>query len=42
VAKRVIIHHRRVKIAAEILFDGSLTLDPPGVEIDIGDIFDGI
>jgi Uma2 family endonuclease len=43
--KRVVIHHRRDeegRIAAEILFDGPLTLDPPGFEIDIRDIFDGI
>jgi Uma2 family endonuclease len=45
VDKRVVIHHRRDeqgRIAAEILSDGPLTLDPPGFGIDIRDIFDGI
>ena len=43
--KRVVIHHRRDeerRIAADILFEGPLTLDPPGFEVDIQDIFDGI
>ena len=45
VDKRVAIHHRRGeegKNTVEILYNGWLTLDPPGFEIDIEDIFDGI
>lgn len=45
VDRRVVIHHWRNeegKIAAEIRFDGSLSLYPPGLEIDIRDVFDGI
>jgi Uma2 family endonuclease len=45
VDKRVVIHHRRHEergITAEILSDGPLTLDPPGFEIDIREIFEGI
>lgn len=45
VDRRVVIHHWRGEegtIAAEILFDGSLALYPPGLEIDIRDVFDGI
>jgi len=40
--KRVVIHHRRGdegRIEVEVLNDGSLTLDPPGLAIDILDIF---
>jgi Uma2 family endonuclease len=40
--KRVVIHHRRGdegRIQVEVLHDGSLTLDPPGLAIDILDIF---
>ena len=40
--KRVVIHHRRGdegRIEVEVLSDGSLTLDPPGLAIDILDIF---
>jgi Uma2 family endonuclease len=40
--KRVVIHHRRGdegRIEVEVLHDGSLTLDPPGLAIDILDIF---
>ncbi|MBA3325815.1 MAG: Uma2 family endonuclease [Rhodobacteraceae bacterium] len=39
---RVVIHHRRDEagaIAVQILRHGSLVLDPPAIEIDIGDIF---
>ena len=39
---RVVIHYRRDdagEIAVRILRDGALTLDPPGVEIGIADIF---
>ena len=41
---RVVIHHRRDgegQIGVRILHDGSLTLDPPGLAIDIRDVFDG-
>jgi Uma2 family endonuclease len=44
--KHVVIHHQRdeegqigVRV---VLRDGSLTLDPPGLAIDIRDIFDGL
>lgn len=40
--KLVVIHHRRDdegRIEVEILQDGSLTLDPPGLAFDIRDIF---
>jgi Uma2 family endonuclease len=40
--KRVVIHHHRSdegRIEAEVLHDGSLTLDPPGMSIHIRDIF---
>ena len=43
--KRVVIHHRRDEaggIAVRILHDGSLALDPPGLAIDVPDIFDGL
>lgn len=42
--KRVIIHHRRDekgRIGVRILHDGTLALDPPGLEIDVTDTFDG-
>ena len=40
--KRVVVHHRRDeegRITVGILRDGPLTLDPPGLAIDIRDIF---
>jgi Uma2 family endonuclease len=40
--KRVVIHHNRGdegRIEVEVINDGSLTLDPPGLEFDIRDIF---
>ncbi len=43
--KRVVIHHRRDgegRIGVGIVHDGSLELDPPGLEIDVSDIFDGL
>ena len=42
---QVVIHHRREdegRIEVQILHDGLLTLDPPGLAIDIRDIFDGL
>ncbi|CAN5782465.1 Uma2 family endonuclease [soil metagenome] len=43
--KRVVIHHRRSNegpIGVHILHDGPLTLDPPGLAIDVQDIFYGL
>jgi Uma2 family endonuclease len=43
--KRVVIHHRRDadgRIGAAIARDGLLSLDPPGLAIDIGEVFDGL
>jgi Uma2 family endonuclease len=43
--KRVVIHHRRDQdgqIGVGIVHDGPLTLDPPGLVIDLRDIFDGL
>ncbi|MBP7003287.1 Uma2 family endonuclease [Amaricoccus sp.] len=43
--KRLVIHHRRDedgRIAASVLRDGWLALDPPGLTIEIADIFDGL
>jgi Uma2 family endonuclease len=43
--RRVVIHHRRDAqglISVRIGHDGTLTLDPPGLAIDIRDIFDGL
>jgi Uma2 family endonuclease len=43
--KRVVIHHRRDedgKIAARIVREGSIALDPPGLAIEVRDIFDGL
>ncbi len=40
--KHVVIHHRRDKkgeIGVRIIHDGALTLDPPGLAIDVRDIF---
>jgi Uma2 family endonuclease len=43
--QRVVIHHRRDEegqIGARILHEGSLDLDPPGLAIEVRDIFDGL
>jgi Uma2 family endonuclease len=43
--KRVVIHHGRDgkgEIGVEILGDGPLSLDPPGLKIDVRDLFHGI
>jgi Uma2 family endonuclease len=43
--KRVVIHHRRGedgRIGVGIVHDGLLTLDPPGLVIELRDIFDGL
>ena len=43
--KRVVIHHRRGnegRIEVQVLHDGQLTLDPPGLAIDVRDIFVGL
>jgi Uma2 family endonuclease len=43
--QRVVIHHRRGeegRIEVRVLHDGSLTLDPPGLDIDVRDIFLGL
>ena len=43
--RRVVIHHRRDgdgRIEVGIVRDGSLEVDPPGLEIDVPDIFDGL
>jgi Uma2 family endonuclease len=43
--KRVVIHYRRdeeSQIGGRILHDGQLTLDPPGLRIDIQGIFGGL
>jgi Uma2 family endonuclease len=43
--KRVVIHHHRGaegRIEVRVLHDGPLTLDPPGLAIDIRDIFDDL
>jgi Uma2 family endonuclease len=43
--KQVVIHHRRSEageIEARIVSEGSLTLDPPGLAIDVSDIFHGL
>jgi Uma2 family endonuclease len=43
--KRLIIHHRRDdqgRIGATIVGDGALALDPPGLTIDAGSIFDDL
>ena len=42
--KRVIINHRRGEegqIGVRIFRDGSLTLDPPGLAVEVQDIFVG-
>ena len=43
--RRVVIHHHRGdegRIEVKVLHDGPLTLDPPGLTIDIRDVFDGL
>lgn len=43
--KRVVIHHQRGengRIEVQILHDGSLTLDPPGLTLEVQDIFVGL
>lgn len=43
--KRVVIHNHRGeegRIEVKILHDGSLTLDPPGLAVDVEDIFVGL
>ncbi len=43
--KRVVIHHRRGdegRIEVQVVHDGQLVLDPPGLTIEIRDIFDGL
>jgi Uma2 family endonuclease len=43
--RRVVIHNERDeedRIGVRIVHDGSLALDPPGFDIDIRDIFDGL
>jgi Uma2 family endonuclease len=43
--KRVVIHHRRDeegRIGARIFREGSVALDPPGLAIEVRDIFDGL
>ncbi len=42
---RVIIHHRRAEegsIEVRIVHEGSLALDPPGLEIDMREVFGGL
>jgi Uma2 family endonuclease len=43
--KRVVIHHHRSedgRIGVQVLHDGPLTLDPPGLEVGISGIFSGL
>jgi Uma2 family endonuclease len=43
--RRVVIHNGRDeegRIGVRIVHEGSLTLDPPGLTIDVRDIFDGV
>jgi Uma2 family endonuclease len=43
--KRVVIHHHRGeegRIEVQVLHDGPLTLDPPGLALDVQDIFAGL
>jgi Uma2 family endonuclease len=43
--KQIVIHHRRDeegRLGVRVLRDGSLTLDPPDLAIDIRDVFDGL
>ena len=42
--KKVVIHHHRGeegRIEVQVLHDGPLTLDPPGLAVDVRDIFAG-
>jgi len=43
--KRIVIHHRRDeqgRLEVQVRHEGSLELDPPGLAIDLADVFDGI
>ena len=43
--KRVVIHHHLVedgRIESRVLHEGPLTLDPPGLKIEVQDIFAGL
>ena len=43
--RRVVIHHRRDddgRVWTEIVRDGALTLEPPGLAIDPRDVFEGV
>jgi Uma2 family endonuclease len=43
--RRVVIHHRLVapgRIESRVVGEGSLALDPPGLTIEVGDIFVGV
>jgi Uma2 family endonuclease len=43
--KRIVIHHRRDEegaISVRVLPGGRLSLDPPGLEIELGDIFSSL
>jgi Uma2 family endonuclease len=43
--KRVVIHHRRGedgRIEVRVLRDGALALDPPGLAIEVGELFLGL
>jgi hypothetical protein len=43
-ARRTVIHHARgsgALIETHILTDGLLTLDPPGIEVPVEDLFRG-
>ena len=45
VDKHVVIHHRRDgrgEIGGRIVHDGLLELDPPGLAIEVRDVFDGL
>ena len=42
---RVVIHHQRLddgRIESRFLHEGALALDPPGLTIEVGDIFAGL
>lgn len=43
--RRVVLHHRRGedgRIVVAILREGALELDPPGLRIEVGDVFEGL
>jgi hypothetical protein len=43
--RRVISHHKRIEgpvIPTQILRDGALVLDPPGIAISVADVFAGL